>query len=614
MKNTANHTSASGPGRSARNIAGVIAAAAILAGPLLVLPSAQAAEAGSGDHILKVATSADIDSLNPFLASLASSTNILALNYERLVEFSAEDNSIVPGMASKWTTSSDGLTWDFTIPEGRTWSDGEPVTANDAAFTFSAIMTNEKLQQANGGLITNVKSAVATDDNTLEITLNSAQAPNPGADLPIVPEHVWSKVDDPATFVNDADVVGSGPFTITSYTEGQSVQLAANKHFWRGKPKIDGINFVYYKNLDAQVQGLKTGEVDIVRDLTPAQYDALKSAPGITRNAGDGRRYTALAINPGAKDATGAPLGDGNPALQDVKLRTAIVMAVDKKTLLAKVKQGLGTLGETEIPPVYPAFFGVDKKDVIPFDPAAANTMLDDAGYAMGPNGLRLDKQGKPLELRLLGRSSDPSHAQIAEYVGPWLKDIGIGVSVTMKSDNQVNDDSTLGKYDMYFTGWGLGPDPDFQLSINTCSSYPNADGSGSLSESNWCDPEFDSLFAAQHAELDLDKRADLVKQAMTVIYKAAANDVLYYANTLEAYRSDRFASFATQPSKGGVITGQNGYWGYYSATPTQSSSADAGDSGPSGLLIGGIIVVIIAGLAAVLIIRRRGATADDRE
>lgn len=593
---------------------GVIAAAALVAGPLLVVPAANASEDHQAGTTLKVATSADIDTLNPFTAILASSTNILTLNYEHLVEYSAKDNSIVPGMASKWTTSSDGLTWDFTIPKSRSWSDGKPVTAEDAAYTFELLTKDEKLQQANGGLIASIKSVTATDDNTLEVTLTEAQASNPIADLPIVPKHVWSTIKDPSTYANDSNVVGSGPFTIKSYTQSQSVQLVANKHFWRGAPKIAGIDFVYYKNLDAQVQGLKTGEVDIVSGLTPAQYDALKGAANISRSAGAGRRYTALAINPGAKDATGAPLGDGNPALQDVKLRTAIAMAVDKKTLLAKVKQGLGTLGETEIPPVYPAFFGIDKKDVIPFDPKGANALLDEAGYVMGPNGLRLDKQGKPLDLRLLGRSSDPSHAQLAEYVGPWLKDIGIGVNVTMKSDNQVNDDSTLGKYDMYFTGWGIGPDPDFQFSINTCASYPNADGSGSLSENNWCDPAFDKVYAAQHTELDVDKRADLVKKAMTMIYQAVPNDVLYYANTLEAYRSDRFEPFTTQPSDQGVIAGQNGYWGFYSATPVHSAAHEGSDSGSNtGLIIGGIVVLIIAGLATVLIIRRRSATADDR-
>lgn len=591
----------------------VPAVVAALAAPLAAAPAALADE--GADPYLRVATSSDIDSLNPFLAVLASSTNLIGLTYERLVEWSAEDNSEVPGMASEWTTSPDGLTWEYTIPEGRVWSDGEPVTAEDAAWTFTAIIENEPLQQANGGLVTNIESAVAVDDDTLEIRLKAPQAPNPGADLPIVPAHIWSELDAPEEFANDEDVVGSGPFLISSFEEGQSVELVANESFWRGEPQIAGIRYVYYKNGDAQVQGLRAGEVDLVSGLTPAQYEALEGAEGIALNAGDGRRYNALALNPGAKDATGAPLGDGHPVLQDVAVRRAIAMAIDKDAIVERVKQGYAVVGETEIPPVYPAYFGIDDDQRIEFDPEAANALLDEAGYELGPDGVRLDKQGEPIELRIMGRSSNPAHAQTAEYIQPWLEEIGIATRVDMFSDNQVNDDSTLGRYDMYFTGWGIGPDPDFQLSINTCSSFPNADGSGALSESNWCSPEFDELFTAQHTELDPERRAELVREAWAVKYADAVNLVLTYDQALEAYRSDRFTDFTTQPADGGIITNQNGYWAFYEAAPVASAeSVASSDGAPTWLVVGIIAGVVVVGGVILLILRRRNAaTADDR-
>lgn len=598
-----------------RMVTALIASLAMVVGPLIGATSASAAGTGGSDNAntLKVALTNDIDTLNPFTAILGASTDILALQYESLTAYSAKDNSVVPGMASSWKTSSDGITWTYTIPKDRVWSDGKPLTAKDAAWTFKAIQTNKKLQQANGSLLDNIKTVTAKDDNTLVVKLAQAQAPNPGADLPIVPEHIWSKVKDPAKFANDKNGVGSGPFIIKNYTQGQSVTLTANTHFWRGAPKIDGITYVNYKNGDAAVQGLKTGEVDIAYGLEPAQFEALKGVKNITANAGIGRRYTSMAVNPGAKDVDGKPLGDGNPALQDVKLRTAIFMAIDNKTLLEKVRQGLGDLGTGEVPPVYPRFHLAASQAQIRFDPAAANKMLDEAGYTKGPGGIRLDKTGKALNLRLLGRSSDPSHQQMADYIKPWLKDIGIGVAVTMKSDNDVNDESTLGQYDMYFTGWGMSPDPDFQLSINQCSSRPNADGSGALSENNWCDPAFDKLYKAQHVELDRGKRAELVAQAQEVLYKAAVNDVIWYSKYLEAYRSDRFTGWVTQPTKGGVITAQNGYWGFYSATPVNGTSA-SGAVNPLiivGSAAGVIVIIVIIGL---VVMRRRRTTADERQ
>ncbi|POC75891.1 peptide ABC transporter substrate-binding protein, partial [Vibrio vulnificus] len=105
----------------------------------------------------------------------------------------------------------------------------------------------------------------------------------------------------------------------------------------------------------------------------------------------------------------------------------------------------------------------------------AANKLLDESGYVKGADGVRLDKTGKSLTLRLLGRNTDGTHQQIIDFVTKWLKNIGITVTPEMKSNVQVNDDSILGNVDMYFTGWNIGPDPDYQLSINQCSALPNA-------------------------------------------------------------------------------------------------------------------------------------------
>jgi len=612
-KPTIGHQERTRPGRtrqsSWRRLVAVVAAL-VLSLPLgsaVVIPIPTAA-ATQGDN-LKVALIGDIDTLNPFLAILAASTNILRFQYESLVQY-GKNNELVPGLASVWQTSSDGKVWTFTIPADRKWSDGQPLTADDVAWTFSAVQSMKALQQANGALVTNVASVRATDPHTLVITLKTAQAPNPGAELPIVPKHVWSGIDA-ATYANDTDTVGSGPFVITSFQQNQSVQLKANPDFWRGPPKIGRLTYVSYKSTDAAAQALRAGDVDLVSGLTAAQFASLKGQPGIQTNAGAGRRYQALAINPGAVDAQGRPLGNGNPALKDKVLREAIVTAIDNKTLLDRVLQGLGKPGETEIPPVYSPYYGfAPGVTARTFDPARANQMLDEAGYAKGADGIRTDKQGEPLKLRLLGRNIDPTHQQMADFIKSWLRDIGIDVQVSMVTPNQVNDQSTLGRYDLYFTGWAINPDPDYQLSINRCDSRPNADGSGATSENNWCDPAFDKLDDAQHVELDPAKRAELVKRAFSMIYEAAVNDVIYCPDSLEAYRSDRFTGFTRQPAQDGVIAGQNGYWGFYDAAPV-----GAGGSGVPGwvLPVGIVVMLLLVGGGVVLVLRRR-ATAADRE
>ena len=246
---------------------------ALATGGIATLP-AHAAD-GDADKSLKVSLVGDIDTFNPFLAVLLSSTGLNRYQYEALVGY-GKNSEPVPGIAAEWETSDDGKEWTYTIPEDRKWSDGEQVTADDAEYTYSSIIDTPALQEANGGLVTNVASVEATDPQTFVITLKSAQASNPGQEIPIVPEHIWSK-EDATKFKADADVVGSGPFTITAYNTGQTVEMKANPHFWRGKSKIDGLTFVSYKNSDAAVQGLKSGDIDLVDGLTPAQYESLEN-------------------------------------------------------------------------------------------------------------------------------------------------------------------------------------------------------------------------------------------------------------------------------------------------------------------------------------------------
>ena len=599
-----------------RVIAGAAAALAVIVPAACAAPTPTPAGSDEPAPAVKVALSTDIDTFNPFLAILASSTSILRFQYENLVQYGT-NNEPVPGLADTWETSPDGKTWTFHIRDAMLWSDNEPLTAKDVAWTFNAVKTNKKLQQANGGLVENVASVTATDDQTVTMVLTAAQASNPGYELPIVPEHVWAQQSDPSTYANDTDAVGSGPFTIKSYQQGTSVQLVANPNFWRGAPKASGLIYVYYKTTDAAVQALKSSEVDIVSGLTPAQFTSLEDQAGIETNTGAGRRYTSLAINPGAIDADGKAMGDGNPALKDGKLREAISMAIDKQTLVDRVLQGLGKVGETEIPTVYPNYYGwAEGYTPRTFDLDAANQLLDEAGYAKGSDGMRTDKSGKPLELRLMGRNSDPAQPQMAEFIKGWLKEIGIGLTVTFVSPNQVNDDSTLGNYDLYFTGWGIGPDPDFQLSINQCSSRPEADGSGDTSENNWCDSAFDKLYTEQHTELDQTKRSALVRQAFTMIADSGVNNVLWHADSLEAWRSDRFTGFTKQPEDGGVVMGQNGYWGLYGATPVSAAAGGpAAADGLPGWGIGLIIALVVVVAAAVVLVGvRRRSTAADRE
>ncbi|TNC23530.1 ABC transporter substrate-binding protein [Amycolatopsis alkalitolerans] len=590
--------------------------AVALAATLMADPFAPQAQAQQDSRVLRVALVQDVDHLNPFLASFASSTMVGRLAWEFLTLPSAEDNSPSPGLAQSWTTSPDKLTWTYQIRAGVKWSDGQPVTAKDAAFTFNRIMSDKKAQEANGTYVENFASVTAPDDRTLVIRTKVPQASMTALDVPIVPEHVWAGISDmadPKTDTVPVVGVGDGPFLITGYRPNELVRLKANPDYWRGKAKYDELQFITYKNAEAAVNALRNNEVDLVNRLTATQLDTLAGQPGITTSKATGRRYRELLMNPGAQNAARQPIGDGNPALKDVRVRKAIAQAIDPQTLIDKVLGGYGQLGGGLLPLAYPRYHW-DPSDAqrYKFDPAAAGAALDAAGYRRGADGTRVGPDGKPLELRLLGKASEDFSLRAADYVVSWLGAIGIKVDKQLVSDNEVDDRTNAGTYDLAFSGWGTSPDPDYTLGKQTCGALPATAGSSS-SASFFCDPQFDALYARERAELDPAKRADLVKQAQARYYDQVPSFVIDYDNPLEAYRSDRFTGFPKQPAGTGTIMEQSGYWSFYGATPAEGGGGSGGGLSPGawvGIGAAAVVVVAVGGVTA----SRRRKSADDQE
>ncbi|MFJ8747759.1 ABC transporter substrate-binding protein [Streptomyces sp. NPDC102441] len=583
-------------------------------------PAPQEAQAADGKSTLTVAVAQSVDSLSPFLAQRLVSTSISRLMYDFLTNYDAKDNHTVPGLATKWEPSADKLTWTYTIRDDSKWSDGEKATAEDAAWTFNKMMTDEGAATSNGSFVSNFKKVTAPSPDKLVIELKQPQATMTALDVPIVPKHVWEKVGDFSKFNNDTKfpIVGNGPFILTDYKVDSYVKLKANKDFWRGSPKFDEIVFRYYKDQDAAVAALRKGEVSFVAGspgLTPAQAASLKTADNIKVNDAPGRRFYALAANPGAQTKDGKKFGDGHAALQDQKVRQALFLAVDRTAIIDKVFQGYAIEGEGYIPPRYGSYFWKPSAEQkLAHDPAKAGALLDEAGYKKNSAGKRTGKDGKPLDFRILCHATDPNDKAVGKYLQEWWGELGVGLKVDCR-DN-VSDPWYSGEYDLAFDGWSVNPDPDFVMSIHTCAALPAKAKQTAATDNFICDKQYDELYAKQLAEYDPAKRADLVKQMESRLYDTGYMNVMAYPNAVEAYRTDQIESITTMPSDAGNIYGQDGYWSWWSAVPAAGASGDSsGDSGSStGVLIGvGIAVVVLAGGGLLFAMRRR-STAEDRE
>ncbi|GLZ28314.1 peptide ABC transporter substrate-binding protein [Lentzea sp. NBRC 105346] len=544
-----------------------------------------------------------IDSMNPFLAVFQSSTEIGRLMYDPLTTYAQDDQRVVEAVAAKWEPSPDKLTWTFTVPGGKKWSDGQPITSRDVAFTYNLMLTNETARTANGSYVANFESVTAPDEQTVVIKTKAPQVTMTALDVPIVPEHKWSSVSDLKNYRNeDFPVVGSGPFILTDHKPGEFIKLKANKDYWRGAPKYDELHFVYFKNSDAAVQALAKGEIDLVNRMAPAQFDSLQGKEGVERNKARGRRFNELLVNPGAQNKSGQFIGDGNPVLRDVRVRRAIAQSIDLESLVKRVSLGYAEIGTGIVPPVFEKYHWEPARRRA-FDPAAARAALDAAGYPL--------RDGTRFSLRLMGRSGRAYDEQASEYIKTSLADVGIRAEVQLVSDDQLNQATTAATYDLAFSGWGANVDPDFILGLHTCAQRPGPDGTGGTTDSYFCDAEYDALYAQQLSEFDEARRIDLVKRMQERFYDQVPSVVLSYENALEAYRGDRFSRFPVQPANGGVIMAQNGVWGYYGAVPALAASSSGG---VSGVVIGIAVVAVLVLVSGVLVARRRRVTAEERE
>ncbi|GJF25094.1 ABC transporter substrate-binding protein [Streptomyces flaveolus] len=601
------------------------AAAALVLASGIATPSASAgprsgpvqAGEGKGDKVLTVAVAQSVDSLSPFLAVRLVSTSIHRLTYEYLTSYDPKDNHVIPGLATQWQSSPDKLTWTYTIRSDSKWSDGRQVTAEDAAWTFNTMMTDDGAATANGSFVTNFEKVTAPSPTQLVIKLKTPQATMTALDVPIVPKHVWEKVDDFSEFNNDKSfpLVGDGPFVLTDYKPDSYVRLKANKDYWRGAPKFDELVFRYYKDQDAAVAALRKGEVSFVAgspSLTPAQAASLKGDKNIHVNDAPGRRFYALATNPGAQSKDGTKFGDGDPSLLDQRVRNALFMAVDRKTIVDKVFQGHAVQGEGYIPPRFSSYFWKPSaSQELAYDPAAAGKLLDEAGYKKNADGKRVGKDGKPLNYRVLCHATDPNDKAVGKYLQEWWGELGI--ETTLNCLDNVTDPWLAGTYDLAFDGWSVNPDPDFVLSIHTCAARPQTPKDTGATDNFICDKTYDDLYAKQLAEYDPAKRAEIVKQMQSRLYDLGYMNVMAYPNAVEAYRTDQIESITTMPSKAGNIYGQDGYWSWWSAVPADSGDS-SDDASSTGVVIGIVAgVVVLVGLGVLVAVRRR-STAEERE
>jgi peptide/nickel transport system substrate-binding protein len=384
-----------------------------------------------------------------------------------------------------------------------------------------------------------------------------------------------------------------------------------------------------FTNEDSMAQALRRGEIDFADELGTNVFKSLQGVTGIKTVDAEYSGFDEIAFNTGAALDDGTPIGDGHPALKDPRVRQALSYAIDTKAITERVYGGHGTPGTSVIPPIYQALHYDPGSTAYTFDPTKAGQLLDQAGYTKGKDGIRtMPGGGKPLSFRLYGRSNSQTSQQTVQFVAGWLKDVGIDVKTKIVSEDALTEIIGEGKYDLFEWGWVVEPDPNYQLSTFTCANRSYKDGGqvyANLSDSFYCDKQYDALNQQQSEQIDPTERAATVKQMEKMLYDAAPYVITTYYNNLEAYRSDKFTGFLPQPEPNGSLLFQYGTASYRNIEPVSEATKSDGsggskpvaaeDSSSSGALIAGIVIaVIVVGGVVFFVMRNRRRTQADVE
>jgi peptide/nickel transport system substrate-binding protein len=356
------------------------------------------------------------------------------------------------------------------------------------------------------------------------------------------------------------------------------------------------------------VQALKANDIDYARAVPVEQFNRLKTEadPKITTVAGKSNGWVELGFN-SYGTGTGKTIKGGGPstkALQDPKFRDALGYAIDKPALLDKVIGGYGDVATTNVPPVIvnteanpPFAWHTEPTNVRTFDLEVAKQKLDAAGYPLNAAKERLDKEGKVLSLHLVMPDSSPTYPVIAQFIQDWFGQLGIKVKSDQIEENSLYDimlppeadadgNHYTASYDLFIWSWYGGLDPNVLLQITLCDQI------GSSSDSLWCDPTYDKLYADQNAATNDTDRKRIIDQMQQYFYDQAPYHLLYYDDELDAYRTDRFAGWQNQPLDTGVPLFSYSVIDYSfltdakavaSAEPSAQASGAAGSIAPGG-------------------------------
>jgi peptide/nickel transport system substrate-binding protein len=430
---------------------------------------------------VRVAMATEPDNLDPYLSAATDTGSMMDNVFDGLFE-GGENSDLIPALAESYRVSEDGLTYTFVLKKGIKFHDGSDLTSEDVNYSYA------KLSGLNGKAPLSSKFAVIAkidtpDDYTVVMTLKAKDAAFLAANIiAIVPKDYEGQSAKP---------IGAGPFKFAAYTPGQQLVLEKNENFHdkEHKPMLDRVEFKFMPDPNASVLALKSGDIDMVPGIS--SQGALQLGSGFDIVSGPQNMVQLMALNNSVQP------------LNDVKVRQAINYAIDKDVIIKTVAEGNGAKLGSNMSPAMKMYYkeGLDKR-YIP-NAEQAKKLLKEAGYENG------------FKLTITVPSNYKFHVDTAQVIAEQLKAVGIQATIKqIEWSSWLEDVYNKAKYEATIIGLTGKLDPHEVL-----GRYETTYSKNFYKFSNG---EFDDLVGRGRLEIDANKRAELYKQAQTILTEQA--------------------------------------------------------------------------------------------
>lgn len=473
---------------------------------------------------IKIGVSSDLNSLDPTFHNFTPTNSALYNIFDGLVNMDAKLNP-VPVLAESWSVIDD-KTWEFKLKKGITFHNGNPFNADDVIFSFERIKFNDK--SGFKGTVSAIETIEKVDD--YRVRVKTAKP------FPILLNKLtYVRIMDKETYtgLSDAEVgkiaIGTGPYKLVKWVDGQSLTLKANENYFRGKPAIDDVVIRPLTNDSTRVAAILSKEVHVIDRVPVRDADRIKTQKNLDLFIQPGQRLIYLQFDHARKDSPYITGAKDNP-LQNVKVRKAIYYGIDEDAIVKYVMGGFAKPAAQ----FYPSqVFGHDASITRPaYDPEKARQLLKEAGYPNG-FGVTLDSPND----RYI------NDEEIVQAVASSLAKIGIIVKVNAipKATFFPKANDTDSSFNLI--GWACN-DGDGSSFLDGCvHSYDVDKGYGRYNGGRYSNTKVDELIEKSSGILDKDERLKVLHEIQQIALQQDQNIVpLHYQ--VDLYASDKKVSF----------------------------------------------------------------------